>query len=103
MSSDDAVLSINGARGTGFTSLDLNPVDIDIALAFSIDIAEKVSDDAVLSSDDAVLSTKGASGASFTLLDLIPVGIKTALVFPLALALGFSSGFLSFFLVDLVG
>jgi hypothetical protein len=34
MSSDDAVSSIKGARGAGFTSLDLIPVDIDIALAF---------------------------------------------------------------------
>jgi hypothetical protein len=100
MSSDAAVSSKSGADSVGFTSLGLIPSDIDIALASSIDFAEKFSDEAVLSSDDAVLSKRGAGGAGFASLNPIPVEINTASAFPLALA--FSSGFLSIFFVDLV-
>jgi hypothetical protein len=52
--------------------MDLIPVEIDIALAFPIDLAEKFS-------DDAVFFTEGASGAGFTSLDLIPVETNVAL------------------------
>jgi hypothetical protein len=87
MSSDDAVSFTTGAGGASFASLGLVPADIDIALAFSIDLAKNFTDDAVLSSDDA-------SGAGFTLLDLVPVMIN--------ITLAFSSGFLCIFFVDLV-
>jgi hypothetical protein len=53
MSSYDAILFTTGSGGASFASLGLIPADIDIALAFSIDLAEKFTDDAILSSDDA--------------------------------------------------
>jgi hypothetical protein len=76
--------SIDSTGSAGFASLDLIPVDIDMVLDFSIDFAEKFSDDAVLSSDDA-----GSAGSA-----------GFALVFPLTLAS--SSGFLSILFVGLV-
>jgi hypothetical protein len=67
--------------------VDLIPADIDMVLQFSIDFAEKFSDDAVLSLNDA--GSAGSAGiAGF------------ALVFPITLAS--SSGFLSIFFVGLV-
>jgi hypothetical protein len=79
MSSDDAVTFIKDAGSAGFSSLDLIPADIHMALEFSIDFAEKFSDDAVLSSDDAV-----SAG------------------FALVLTLASSYGFRSIFFVGLV-
>jgi hypothetical protein len=55
--SDDAVSSTKGARGTGFTSLDLIPVGIDIALAFPIELSEKFSDDAAFFTKSATQCT----------------------------------------------
>jgi hypothetical protein len=84
MSSDGAALFTKDAGGGDSISLGLVPVDIDIASEFSIDFAEKFSNDAVLSLDDA-----GSAGSA-----------GFALVFPLTIA--FSSGFLSIFFVGLV-